>query len=164
MLENVLKITLRLVFCPARGPRRQLLEVKTSVVFGMTAIAAGVPRPRFQKDRFDFHLEDMKIKSIRSRRNRLRWRRARRRAANPGSEHLPFRVGLRLPEFAACVCPVATSFLCQRVEQQAASLRISWSNQLRGEFKILPRLLLGPGRIARQEGLQVEARGQCGMT
>jgi len=39
-------------------------RVKTSIVFGMTSVATGMPRPRFQKDRLDFRLEDMKIKSI----------------------------------------------------------------------------------------------------
>src|SRR6266446_5767619 len=113
MLEDILIVALGLLLCPICGTRREFLEVKTSVVFGMTTVAAGVPGPFFQEDRLDFRLEDMKIKSTRWCGSRLRRRRRERRATDPGGEHLPFRVGLRLPKFTAC-------FLCQSVEQQTA--------------------------------------------
>jgi len=38
-----------LVLCPIRGSKRQFLEMKASVVFGMTTVAAGVSWPFLRK-------------------------------------------------------------------------------------------------------------------
>src|ERR1700687_5899574 len=112
--------------------------MKASVVFRMTAVAAGVSWPFFQEDRLDSRFENLEIKNIRGRRSRLRRRGARRTAANPGSKHFPFRVGPRLPEYAACVYRIAARLLCQKVEQERAAYRIVGSHQLGDELKVLP--------------------------
>src|SRR5258708_12048697 len=94
--------------------------MKASVVFRMTAVAAGVSWPFFQEDRLDSRLENLKIKNIRRRRSRLHRRGTRRTTANPGSKHFPFRVALRLPEFAAFVYRIAAPLLCQRAARAMA--------------------------------------------
>src|SRR2546430_10660860 len=158
MLENVLKIALRLARCPIRGAGRQLLQVKVSVVFRMTVVATGVSRSILQEDRFDPRFEGLKTKAMRRWRRRLHSGGVRRTAANPGSEYLPFRILLRLPEFTAGVLRVAARLLCQRVKQETAAERITGSHQLGHDFKILVRLCFRPRRIPRQEGLESKAR------
>src|SRR6266850_3269870 len=106
----------------------------------MTAVAAGVSWPFFQEDRFDSRFECLKTKSIRLRRSRLHSGRIGRTVVNPGSEHLPFRILLRLPEFAARVNSVAARFLCQRMKQETAAERFVGCHQSGNGFKILPRL------------------------
>src|SRR4029077_20953564 len=123
VLENVLKILLRLVRCPIHGPWRLLFKVKASVVFRMAAIAAGVSWPFFQKDRLDVRFEYFETKGVCNWRSRSHRRPVRRTVANPGSEHLPFRILLRLPEFAARVRRVAARFRCQRMKQETATER-----------------------------------------
>ena len=129
----------------------------------MTTVATGVSWPFFQKDGLDLRFERLETKSIRRLGSRLHCRHARRRAADPGGEQLPLWIVLRRPEFAACVRRVAARLLCQRVEQKTALQRIVGSHQLGSEFKILPRLLLGPRGIPRQEGLQSKTSGERGM-
>src|SRR5437016_8735462 len=90
LLENVLKIALRLARCPIRGAGRQLLQVKAPVVFRMTVVATGVSRSILQEDRFDPRFEDLETKGMRRRRRRLHYGGVT--VANPGSEYLPFRI------------------------------------------------------------------------
>src|SRR5437016_2191701 len=125
----------------------------------MTTVAAGVSGPFLQKDRFDARRKGLEAKDVDRRRNRrLRCRGVARTGANPGSEYLPFRILLGLPEFAACVRGVAARFLCQGVKQETAAERSARSHQLGHDFKILTRLLFRPRRIPWQEGLESEAR------
>src|SRR6266576_879571 len=129
-----------------------------SLVFRMTVVATGVSRPILQKDRFDPRFEGLETKGMRRRRRRLYSGGVRRTVENPGSEYLPIRILLRLPEFTAGVLRVAARLLCQRVKQETAAERITGSHQLGHDFKILARLCFRPRRIPRQEGLESKAR------
>src|SRR5882724_13599763 len=53
VLHNIFKVTLRLFFSPLRPAWRQSLQVKSSVAFGMAAVAARVPRTLFQENGLD---------------------------------------------------------------------------------------------------------------
>src|SRR5437868_6219378 len=84
VLENVLKIALRLFRCPICSPWIQLFKVKASVVFRVTPVAAGMSWPFFKEDRLDSRFESLETKGVDRRRSRLNRRRTRRTVANPG--------------------------------------------------------------------------------
>src|SRR5204862_8060077 len=111
-----------------------------------------------QEDGFEPRSECLETKGMRRRRRWLHYGGGRRAVADPGSEYLPFRILLRLPEFTAGVLRVAARLLCQRVKQETAAERITGSHQLGHDFKILARLCFRPRRIPRQEGLESKAR------
>src|SRR5882724_2680168 len=102
----------------------------------MAAVAAGMTRTIFEKDRLDGGLEELKIESILPRGctgfHSTGWRRGGG-TANPLRKQPPFWVALRLPELAAGMRGVTAGCLRQWMQQQAAFERVTRGNQLLDE-------------------------------
>ncbi len=145
-LRGALKILAGLFFRPIGETRRERRQMKHPVGSCVAAVAACVSGPLFEKDGLDSGFEKLKIKLTFDPGVRTacchRWRYGC--VANPRCEHLPFRIALRLPEFAAGVHGIASGFGRKRMKKKAALQRFSGSGQLQYNFKILARLLLGP--------------------
>ncbi len=84
--------------------------------------------------------------------------------ANPIGQHLPLRVALRFPEFAAAMSGIASRFGRQRMQQQAALQRFTRRCQLQYDFEVFAGLLLGPCGVPCRQRLKAKASFQGGVT
>src|SRR5207302_2757989 len=122
-------------------------ETETPGCESVATVAAGVARAALQKNRLHPVTEHVEVQWC-----RLGGRSGRGicflRGAfpNPIGEHLPLRVVLRCPEFAACMRRVSSRLTRQGMTQQPAFHRSAGSHQLRDNLEVAARLVVGPRR------------------
>src|ERR1700737_4625876 len=100
----------------------------------MTAVTAGMAGPLFQENGLNAGFENLKVERVFDRGARFRstgWH--GRGMTHPLSQHLPFRILLRLPKFAARMRRIAAGAGGKRMQQQAAVERLARSDQLSDE-------------------------------
>jgi hypothetical protein len=117
-LQHTLEILARLLVGPICDTRRQGSEVKSTVRSDMTTVAAGVAGPLFQENGLNGGFENLKIERVfygrPGFRSSGRWDRGG--MTHPLGEHLPFRIPLRLPKFAASMRWITTGSWGQRMQ------------------------------------------------
>jgi hypothetical protein len=139
--------------------------VKSTVRSDMTTVAAGVAGPLFQENGLNGGFENLKIERVfygrPGFRSSGRWDRGG--MTHPLGEHLPFRILLRLPKFAASMRRITTGRGGEGMQQQAAIERIARGDQVSDEREILSGLIFRPRGAAWCECLEAQARGQSGV-